>query len=324
MASPIIKDEELNNYLKKRRYTRQKVTKLCSAISDDLPGISVSDATEFLDRLRRLRTDLGEINSQICDKYIYLDANDDEMNNLADEEKTYEDKISHAISALNSLNVANIRMPHPEISNSGPRQKMSLPKISIPEYGHKKGENLQKFLRTFEAILDKYELSSFEKFIYLRKHLSGPPLTLVNSIHVDEQQYDTAKQLLCKAFDSELSSKYDILTQLAELKLSNNTEPYEFIGQINTILSGVKSLEITVSDVCQYFIWNSMNHRFQAHLVQITNKSKPSLKEIEDNIFIATERYMKQIVKGDNRNNDKTKGLKENEPSSCNAINLKN
>ena len=62
---------------------------------------------------------------------------------------------------------------------------------------------------------------------------------------------------------------------------------------MRTVIAGVASLKISVDEFMQYFVWNSLNAKFQDHLVIITNNSKPSLTEINDNIFKATERYLK-------------------------------
>ena len=52
-----------------------------------------------------------------------------------------------------------------------------------------------------------------------------------------------------------------------------------------------KRLKITSDDVLSYFYWNCLNEGFKSKLTEITGKSKPSIKEIEVNIFEATNRY---------------------------------
>ena len=52
-------------------------------------------------------------------------------------------------------------------------------------------------------------------------------------------------------------------------------------------------------------MWNGLNNAFQSHLVNITNKSKPNLDEINKNTFDATERYLKQL---------KTQNVPKNKP----------
>ena len=63
---------------------------------------------------------------------------------------------------------------------------------------------------------------------------------------------------------------------------------------MRSTISGIQALKMVVDDFVRYFIWRGLNSDFQAHLVAITNKSKPSLTEINDSIFEATNRYIKQ------------------------------
>ena len=44
-------------------------------------------------------------------------------------------------------------------------------------------------------------------------------------------------------------------------------------------------------DFIQFFVWKGLNKGFQIHLINITGKTKPSIKEIVDNFFFAYERY---------------------------------
>ena len=58
-------------------------------------------------------------------------------------------------------------------------------------------------------------------------------------------------------------------------------------------------------------MWNGLNNAFQSHLVNITNKSKPNLDEINKNTFDATERYLKQL---------KTQNVPKNKPLTSNTL----
>ena len=40
-----------------------------------------------------------------------------------------------------------------------------------------------------------------------------------------------------------------------------------------------------------FFLWKGLNKGFQTHLINITGKTKPSIKEIVEKFFIAYERY---------------------------------
>ena len=70
-------------------------------------------------------------------------------------------------------------------------------------------------------------------------------------------------------------------------------DPYVFIGELKAITANFDSLKITTGEVLQYFLWNSFDTKFQNHLTTITNKSQPSLSEIDANIFEACKRYIK-------------------------------
>ena len=97
---------------------------------------------------------------------------------------------------------------------------------------------------SFEAIIDKHELSSYEKFIYLRKQLFGAARKLVDSLEFSEHSYDVAKELLIKAFDCGLSNKFNAILKLTQLKLDQCKEPFSFIGDMKMIVSEFKSLSI--------------------------------------------------------------------------------
>ena len=112
---------------------------------------------------------------------------------------------------------------------------------------------------------------------------------------IDQQSYQIAKQLLYDAFDNTLKSKYEIIRLMRDINLPKNSDPYKFIGDMRTIIAGIESLEISVNDIVQYFVWSGLNISFQTHLTSITNKCQPSLQEINDNIFEATQRYKKQM-----------------------------
>ena len=62
---------------------------------------------------------------------------------------------------------------------------------------------------------------------------------------------------------------------------------------MKAIISEVDALVINAKDILQYFVWQGLNHTFQDHLTNITNKNRPDLDEIEANMFEATNRLRK-------------------------------
>ena len=75
------------------------------------------------------------------------------------------------------------------------------------------------------------------------------------------------------------------------VKLSYSTDPYEVIGGMRMVKDSFKRLKITSDDVLSYCYWNCLNEGFKSKLTDITGTSKPSLKEIKENMK-ATNRYL--------------------------------
>ena len=60
---------------------------------------------------------------------------------------------------------------------------------------------------------------------------------------------------------------------------------------MRTAIVAIRNLNITVNTFLQYFVWSSFNDRLQQQMIQITNTNKPSIQQIETNLFPALERY---------------------------------
>ena len=292
--------------VKQRGVLRAKVTRQCIKIETSFETYSSSERSSSHARLTSLQTDLGGLDKEILNLGIKLGYTDESLEAMSIDDEVYEEKICRCLSLLTVSQPTSIlnSTPHTNGSHSFESvapHRLTLPKVNLPTFSNEPCENIIKFFRSFEAIVGKHNLSDYEKFIYLKNQLRNAPLILVESLDVDQQSYQTAKNLLNEAFDSKLTSKFDIIKVLTQLKLSKNEDPYNFIGNMRTVTSNVKSLNITIDDVIHYFVWTGLNMSFQSHLTQITNKSRPSLVEIEENIFEATARYCKQLEK--NREN---------------------
>ena len=56
----------------------------------------------------------------------------------------------------------------------------------------------------------------------------------------------------------------------------------------------VGKLKISADTFMQYFFWSGLNEAFKSQLVQITNNCKPSLTQMFDHFFEASDRYLCQ------------------------------
>ena len=219
---------KLSNLVRARGFTRTQVTKLCNLIITDSEGIiSEQKRAEHRHRLEALQNKLATADNAIFELQIEANLEEETLQEASDEIEAYNVKISNSISLLNNVNVrVSESSNHENIPNLGDRNHLKLPQVPLPEFSNGKGENFQKFIRGFEAIINKHKITDYEKFVYLSKQLSGSPKILVNSLDVDQQRYDCAKELLIKAFDSALTSKHDLINRLARIKLQENADPY--------------------------------------------------------------------------------------------------
>ena len=78
------------------------------------------------------------------------------------------------------------------------------------------------------------------------------------------------------------------------MKLPYDSDPFAYISKIKYITEAVQKLIIDMDTILQYFFLLGMNNSFNAQLVQITNHTRPSLKEIQDHFFEVCERYQQQ------------------------------
>ena len=258
------------------KYVRVRVTTLTNKVTSQLSSYSATDRASHISALQKLQVELHELN-----KAVYLlreseGADDVELGTLIQADEEYDEKIEQCVHALRGMSAANLTQNSSSILNATHSSlpngsKIPLPKLELPTFANKKDESLKKFLDTFEAILAKTSSSDRELFLYLRNQLSGGPRTLVDSLDSSQESYIIAKELLEKAFDCALTNKFTLVQRMANLKLQKSTDPYSFIGEVRSIMSGMKSSDLKLEDVQQYFVWKAMNPEFQSHLVNITN-----------------------------------------------------
>jgi hypothetical protein len=321
--------------VKTRKYVRQRITKLCNKVGEEFHALNSEEKQAQLSRLRELHAELKVLDSSIVTSLISSEADDANIDQAIDEQEAYEDRVHATLATLQSVSTAtadnSMSFNGPDVNegsipNINRGTKLRLPELPLPIYSNSKGEDLDMFLYSFESIIGKHNLGGYEKFVYLRNQLSKAPRVLIDSLDISEQSFDTAESLLVQAFASSTTQKYSAIKRLSELKLDMSGDPYNFVGEMRTILNSFKNLKIDVNTILNYFIWTGLNSNFQTHLIQIANNNKPSLEQIESNIFEATERYIRSLVlanhpKPVNCNNFK---IKESEYNSTNlAVNVK-
>lgn len=172
------------------------------------------------------------------------------------------------------------------------KHKISLPDIELPKFDGNPA-NYNKFIVSFESLISKYNLSSFEKFSYLSKQLTGAAKKLVESLSLKDLTYEAAVKLLNEAFSDPLAQQYSVISSLCSLKLNEDApDAFKWISQARVLKDQIDTLKIDVKTFTQYFLWHSLCDSFKNEVTAITGKSKPSLDEIMDNIFEANNRFI--------------------------------
>ena len=281
-----------------RRLKRTDATKTCNTVQEQLSSLSLIEKSKYKTHLQNLLSKLEELDSQILTQLcngIESKKGDDLLAAQKVHDAEYEKSSEYSLKILDALAGLENSISSPPAtprSNPPPTNNFAkLPLISLPTFGNKDGEDLTKFFQNFELIIDKYNLSDYEKLTYLQDQLSGEPLDLIGSLELDSQNYASAKSLLEKGFASKSTQKFNLIERLTKLQFKASESPFKYIREFRLVIEAIRRQKITIDEVLQYFVWQGMNFPMQQHLIHITNNNKPTVAEIEEHIFEATERY---------------------------------
>ncbi|XP_068204996.1 uncharacterized protein [Palaemon carinicauda] len=168
---------------------------------------------------------------------------------------------------------------------------LKQPTAPLPKFSSKENEDLLQFFVEFEATTGVYKYPDRDLLLLLKQQVEGRAKVLLNSLEADKQSYQDAKSLLIKAFASEEVRKSSTVKKLTELKLNPGDDPFNYVSRLRNLCESTKVLQMSSDDFLTYFAWLGLNDEFRKELVQITNKTSPSITEILDNFFVACERY---------------------------------
>lgn len=286
-------DEKVLSLLRSGK--RQSVTKTIQKLDSSLNTFTLVECKYYLDKLEDLKTETVQLDREIDTILIQKGTRTKEKylaETLADEQII--DSIRHNISLvkakISSLSGVDTSTNRSTVSN----HKVVLPNIELPSFDGKP-ESYNKFIVSFENLICKYNLSSFEKFSYLSKQLTGSPKKIIESLSLNDLNYENAKNLLNEAYSNKLDQQFSVITKLCELKLdSNSVDAYAWIGDSRLFDEQIRSLDITADIFTQFFLWRGLPENYKKHITAITNKTRPSLTEIKDAMFEANSRYIEE------------------------------
>ena len=214
---------DLNSFKSKRKYLRASITKTCTKINDGIGSMDFPTLELHKAKLFQYQTDMKAANDKIFSGLIEAGVEDADLQVEHDDTERYSEKLILAINLVVNK-MYSLQAPPASLPTVHMRPtRVKLPDIPMPTFGNKEGENLHDFFENLETILgDCPDLTPFQKLSFLKGQLSGEPLSLVSGLNVKRQRYEVAKELLIKAFASNVAQQYDTIRRLSELKFNFN------------------------------------------------------------------------------------------------------
>ena len=300
--------QTLDVKFKTRKYLRGQVTRIFNERSS-FSTLNVTERTAKRSKLLSFSNDLKILNSEIQVLKFSTEFAEAELESELHKCIEYEDKILECVAILDSLKVPNLNCD---------KRLLNAPSAPLPVFKGNEDESLAKFLNLFDETINRYNYAEHDKFLLLKQQLSGRALILIDSLESNKQSYDCAVALLKSAFDSRSIQVSNTIKQLSQMKLTYNQDPFEYISMMRKITEAVDLHKITSKEFLNYFFWSGLNDLFKEELVKITNKTHPSLDDINDHFFTASERYRDLQVKLKNRKSKQFKGNDKIKPEQVN------
>ena len=281
---------ELKLLVNSRKYTRKLVTECHNkrATFSQLTELEKKKIkSELQDHLEALKKYNGEIQ-----KLKWSEGEDESWLNVElDLCENYFVKIRECTAELETTVTPS------NASADTARSLLKSPTAPLPEFCSHEGEDLLKFFKDFEDITSMFKYSDYDKFILLKQQISGRALVLLGSLESDKQGYVHAKKLLTDALASKDLRIFNTIKKISEITMKLESDPFEYISQVRNLTQSADSLSLGREDFLRYFFWHGLNDQFKVHLTQITNSTRPTLEQINNNFFEACERYNEQRKK---------------------------
>ena len=273
---------DLRLLVSSRKAIRKKVTD-CFNSSGTYSSLDSAHKLSTKNLLLSYKKSLIETDAKIHDIKLSK-ATDAELDDELLACQDYLDKIEFCLPLLDVLS-------NPTNVTDTARSLLKQPTAPLPKFKSLVNEDFLRFLSEFESTTSAFSYPDRDLLLLLKQQVEGRAKTLLSSLEADKQTYNDAKQLLITAFASEETRKLSTIKELTSLRLNPEDDPFTYISRLRTICESVKVLKITSDDFLQYFAWLGLDENFKKELVQITTKTRPSIKEILDNFFVSCERY---------------------------------
>ncbi|KAL7635465.1 UNVERIFIED_CONTAM: hypothetical protein RMT77_014534 [Armadillidium vulgare] len=140
--------------------------------------------------------------------------------------------------------------------------------------------------------------STFEKYRYLVKQVSGPAKSYIESLKVEDQDYDVAKNLLIMVYSSKIGQQFSVIEKITKLKLQNVTNMMTWVNEVRVLKDQMTRLSVDSNIFMQYFVWQGISEKIKNSFMTVNNDAKPDLNAIVDSSFEVLNR-LKECTKQD-------------------------
>ena len=123
---------------------------------------------------------------------------------------------------------SNVICQNPHVQESTTEELIPCcvdPLTPLPKYSSTDDEDLLRFISEFEDTTSKFKYTNYDLLLLLKQQITGRALTLITCLEADKQGFKHAKELLIKAFASSDTQKYNVIRQIADIKLTDDTDP---------------------------------------------------------------------------------------------------
>lgn len=235
---------------RKKSRTRAKaaITRIETFIrnSEDDPTIDINEFT-----VREMH--LVKVFEEYTDAQNVLEDEDEiQENDRIDVENRYfllAAKFKKIIHKLSSQNISDRSSSRQDSSNFTPFSQVNLPKITLPAFNGKYDE-WTTFIDLFTALVDQnQQITSAQKFMYLKSHVKNEPLTLINELPLTNENYQVALDLLKKRYDNKLviiNSHIKGLLDTPSVANGSANHLRNFLSQIRQHLNSLRALNLPI------------------------------------------------------------------------------
>ena len=310
---------------KQRSHIRSNITKLADALqTDSLPQGFDSHVKQV--EVQTWETKLNELNEQY-QSLVWDETNESLFETDLIACDAYTAKLAQIFLALRArVTAAQPPITRPTATGGqGPRSmQLKRPQAPIPKLpADVGGSRIVKYFKEFEAVVNRYEFDTTEKFWLLKENIRGKPLTIVENMEYSDPDYEKAKKLITDALANPITIKFEIIDRLLSINSKKFPDSHIYVSEFSLICDEITSQNINIQSILQYCLLKGMDSALKDSLIQVSNKSFPTFEDYNKFIYEAIERTnLNAIGPHKGKSTHKTEALAITVPPNPNPPNL--